>query len=136
LAEEQGKSREVKPRGQGKRWKPGESGNPKGRTPNVKTIPEILRKIGEEQGTNVALEEGGLTKLEVVMSQVYKFAKEGKPWAVQFMAERTEGKVTDTLKIIGDSPAMVLAEALDEYRLEPETPKKKPAVRKAKKNPG
>jgi hypothetical protein len=85
-------------------WKPGESGNPAGRTPNVKTIPEILRKIGEEEGTKVSVEDGGATKLDVVMQQVYKFAREGKSWAVQFIAERTEGKVTDTHEIVGQVP--------------------------------
>ena len=89
-------------------WKPGQSGNPAGRPPNVKTIPEILRKIGEEQGTKVPLEDGGLTKKEVVLQQVYKFAKEGKAWAVQFMAERTEGKITDTHEIIGRDPIPII----------------------------
>jgi len=85
-------------------FKPGQSGNPKGRTPNVKTIPEILQKIGEEQGTKVPLEEGGMTKKEVVMQQVYKFAKEGKSWAVQFLAERTEGKIVEQHEITSKGP--------------------------------
>ena len=70
----------------GKGWKPGESGNPKGRPPKVRTIPDILRKIGEEEGT-----QDGKSKLDVIMYKVFQFALEGKPWAVQFIADRTEG---------------------------------------------
>jgi len=81
-------------------WKPGQSGNPKGRPKNIKTIPEILRKIGEEEGTK----NGEYTKLDVVMRKVFEYALAGKSWAVQFIAERTEGKVTDTHEIIGNDP--------------------------------
>ena len=77
----------------GKPFKKGQSGNPKGRPPKVKCIPDILRKIGEEEGT-----QDGKTKLDVIMYKVYQYALEGKPWAVQFIADRTEGKALDRIE--------------------------------------
>jgi len=65
----------------------------KGRPPKVKCIPDILRKIGEEEGT-----QDGKTKLDVIMYKVYQYALEGKPWAVQFIADRTEGKALDRIE--------------------------------------
>ena len=71
-------------------FKPGVSGNPNGRPKGVQSIPDILRKIGEEEGT-----VDGKSKLDVIMYMVFSFALEGKPWAVQFIADRTEGKAKE-----------------------------------------
>ncbi len=75
-------------------FKPGQSGNPKGRPKGIQQIPDILRKIGEEDG----LKDGSKTKLDVVMTRVFGYALEGKPWAVQFIADRTEGKAVETVR--------------------------------------
>ena len=71
------------------------AGKPKG----IQQIPDILRKIGEEEGT-----QDGKSKLDVIMYKVYQYALEGKPWAVQFIADRTEGKEKEFIeqKIIKD----------------------------------
>jgi len=76
-----------------KMWKPGQSGNPKGRPKGAKSLNDLLRKIGDEK-----LEGTDLTKREAVMRKVYKLAYEGKPWAVQFIADRTEGKAVETVR--------------------------------------
>ena len=76
-----------------KPFKPGQSGNPKGRPPKVKCIPDILRAIGAEQGTK----SGEYNKLDVVLRKVFDYALQGKPWAVQFIADRTEGKPRETI---------------------------------------
>jgi hypothetical protein len=72
-------------------WKPGQSGNAKGRPPKVKCIPDILNKIGAELAP-----DGQSTKLDVVLEKVYALAMDGTPWAVEFIAERTEGRVPQT----------------------------------------
>ncbi len=87
---QQGNSKKVV----GRPFKKGQSGNLKGRPPKVRTIPDILRKIGEEDG----LKDGSKTKLDVVMSRVYGYALDGKSWAVQFIADRTEGKAVETVR--------------------------------------
>ena len=77
----------------GKGFKPGVSGNPNGRPKGIQSIHDILRKIGEEDGT-----VDGKSKLDVIMYMVFSFALEGKPWAVQFIADRTEGKALDRIE--------------------------------------
>ena len=74
----------------GKGFKPGVSGNPNGRPKGIQSIPDILRKIGEEDGT-----VDGKSKLDVILYKVFQFAVEGSPWAVQFIADRTEGKAKE-----------------------------------------
>jgi len=78
----------------GKGWKKGQSGNPNGRPPKVKSIPDILRRIGDEEGTL-----DGKTKLDVIMYKVFQYALEGKHWAVQFIADRTEGKPKESREV-------------------------------------
>jgi len=75
------------------RFKPGVSGNPNGRPKGKRSIPDILRKIGDEEGT-----ADGKSKLDVIMNKVFQYALEGKPWAVQFIADRTEGKALDRIE--------------------------------------
>ena len=80
-------------------FKPGVSGNPNGRPKGSQSIPDILRKIGDEEGTT-----DGKSKLDVVLYKVFQYALEGKSWAVQFIADRTEGKAREYVeqKIIKD----------------------------------
>ena len=74
-------------------FKPGISGNPSSRPKGIQSIPDILRKIGDEEGT-----VDGLNKLEVVLRKVFGFAVEGKSWAVQFIADRTEGRSVERIQ--------------------------------------
>ena len=53
----------------------------------MQNIPDILRKIASQEG-----KIKGMTKLEIVLENVFQFAMDGRPWAVQFIADRTEGK--------------------------------------------
>tara|TARA_R100001463_G_scaffold23901_1_gene57092 strand:- start:5340 stop:5639 length:300 start_codon:yes stop_codon:yes gene_type:complete len=80
-------------------FKSGVSGNPNGRPKGKQSIPDILKRIGDEEGT-----VDGIDKLEVVMRKVFQYAVEGKPWAVQFIADRTEGKAKEYVeqKIVQD----------------------------------
>ena len=75
-------------------FKPGVSGNTNGRPKGARSIPDILRKIGDEEGTL-----DGKSKLDVIMYKVFQFALEGKPWAVQFIADRTEGKAKEIREV-------------------------------------
>jgi len=76
------------------------AGKPKG----IQQIPDILRKIGDEEGTI-----DGKSKLDVIMYKVFQFALEGKPWAVQFIADRTEGKALDRIEqTIKQEPIRIL----------------------------
>ena len=85
----------------GKGFKPGQSGNPNGRPKGTRSIPDILKKIGDEEGTL-----DGKSKLDVIMYKVFQFALEGKPWAVQFIADRTEGKAKEFREVTHNNQAI------------------------------
>lgn len=90
-------------------FKPGEVHNPNGRPPNKKYLSEIARdelpKVprGELEGRN--------TDLLVVLALVRK-ALGGDTKAIEMLHDWTEGKVTDTHKIMGDVPVSIV------YKLE------------------
>ena len=65
----------------------------KGRPKGSLSIPDILRKIGDEEGIT-----DGKSKLDVVLYKVFQYALEGKSWAVQFIADRTEGKALERVE--------------------------------------
>lgn len=75
-----------------KPFKPGQSGNPKGRPKKGSAIADILNEIGEEK-----IKFGGLetTKKRAVLMKVYQMAVKGESWAVHFIADRTEGKAVE-----------------------------------------
>lgn len=64
-----------------------------GRNPSRRRIEPLLQRIGEEE---IDTQDGKISKLEAVMRAVFGYALNGQSWAVQFIAERTEGKVRDT----------------------------------------
>lgn len=98
------------------RGKPFAKGDPRinkrGRGKGVVQISDLLRRIGQRKlplnmtlkvQTALAMTDNELkrskTMLEAVMEVVYWCALNGESWAVQFIAERTEGKVKDVLAI-------------------------------------
>lgn len=81
-----------------------------GRGKGVVGIPDLLRRIGNRKlppklaARLVSLREmpaenirTSRTMLESLMEVVYWCALSGESWAVQFIADRTEGKVKDVL---------------------------------------
>ena len=76
------------PKMQELKWKPGQSGNPKGRPKKEVCIPDILNAIGKEIPDNQMLRDKfpQKTNLEIILQRVYHEALSGKPWAVQFLS--------------------------------------------------
>lgn len=72
-----------------------------GRKPSRRRIEPLLQRIGEEE---LDYQGGRITKLEAVMRAVFGYALKGQSWAVQFIAERTEGKVREQLGVEITSP--------------------------------
>ena len=97
----------------GKGFKKGKSGNPNGRPKGVQSIPDILRKIGDEEGT-----VDGVPKLEVVLRRVFNMAlgfKDEKgtwhhpeAWAIRFIADRTEGKALERIETTYKEPIRLI----------------------------
>lgn len=75
-------------------FKKGQSGNPKGRPKKGSAIADILNEIGKE---TIEVDGRKITKREAVMKKVYAEAIKGNNWAVQFIADRTEGKAIDRI---------------------------------------
>ena len=70
----------------------GNPGNPNGRPRKAICIPDLLRKVGDEECN---LNGAKIPKIEAVVREIYKQALKGKQSAIDFIAERTEGKVAD-----------------------------------------
>ena len=68
-------------------------------------IPSLLKKIGEERlppalrGKVPEFVRESKDMLEALMRTTYSHALHGESWAVQFIAERTEGKIKDKLEV-------------------------------------
>ena len=109
---------------QAKHWiKPrfvkGVSGNPKGRPKGIKTIPQMLREIGDRPVDDVLLAKlhakygpahNPKTLHEAMLLAARKDAANGDENARTFIAERTEGKVTDRLDINDTTPTKIVFE--------------------------
>lgn len=96
------------------RFAPGNPGGP-GRGKSPRRIEGLLRKLGEEI---VPSEEGlPITRLERLMGKVFDLAEDGQQWAVQFVAERTEGKVRES-RVEDDPKPLVPVDGL-EFKAEP-----------------
>lgn len=76
-------------------FKPGQSGNPGGRRKGDH-LTAWLRRVGEEK-------VDGKTNDEHIARVVVKHSKKGDMTAINFYAERTEGKVKDVLKLETES---------------------------------
>jgi len=75
-------------------FKPGVSGNPKGRPKKDLAISDILRNIANEVG------EDGKEKKQAMLEKVINKALEGDKWAIEFYADRTEGKPKQSIEQI------------------------------------
>ena len=102
-------------------WKKGVSGNPLGRPKKAKCIPDILRKIGDmiapkdiqEKMRKRFHSKDKLTMQQAVLMLVYDLATHGTEWAVEFIAARTEGRVTQGVDIsTTDNGPLVLIQNL------------------------
>lgn len=83
---------------------PGNPGGP-GRPSGSTSIKDILRRIGMKE---IETPEGKMTKQEAVMRAVYKFALQGRAWAVHFIADRLEGKAVETVKHESDKDEIII----------------------------
>jgi len=106
-------------------FKKGQSGNPSGRKPMTRNIPGILRKIGQEEPPDQILTKmkkmfprvRNMTFLEAVQRYVYIFALKGDSWAVQYIADRTEGKPVQKIEVDTETRIPFTGENAEEFLL-------------------
>ena len=101
----------AKPRG--KPFKSGvdERRNTKG-NPGSRRIPDILRKIGAQQKQTSEL--GKAEKIDVLLNVVYNLALQGEKWAVEFIADRTEGKAITTNVNLNSDTKLLSSDMIDD----------------------
>jgi hypothetical protein len=87
-------------------WKKGQSGNPKGRPP-LPSIKEIINKYGrlespEEMKAMLRKKiphlPNNISLFELMYLSTFVHGVKGQGWAVEHLAERKEGKVTQPVK--------------------------------------
>ena len=93
------KQRENSDKVVGRPFKPGQSGNPNGRPKKGSAIADILKSRGDR-----VCPDTGLTDREKMLNTVYDMALSRRPdrWAVEFIANRTEGKAVERTVDVGD----------------------------------
>lgn len=102
-----------------KGFQKGKSGNPNGRPKTAKCIPEILREIGDrpvdpwlltQLHSKYGPNHNPKTMREAMLMAAAYDAANGDEHARAFIAERTEGKVTDRLEMEDVTPTKIVFE--------------------------
>lgn len=102
------------------RWKPGQSGNPRGRPPRGETMTDLLKRLAEVQFDDAR------SKREAICEIMLRKAAEGEPWAVRETWDRIEGKPAvhievskkdDLLRGMSDAEVLDMIERANQKRL-------------------
>lgn len=87
-------------------WKPGQSGNLKGRPPKDICITSLVKEFLVKEA------QGGKTHAQLVAEAIVKLAEDyhfkGNVAAIRELLDRIEGKVPDTHKIESDIPINIV----------------------------
>ena len=76
-----------------------------------RTLRELIVAEGEKEWTGVDKNEQLMLKnVEWLVRSVWKKAIEGEAWAVNFIAERVEGKITQPIDMSGQIEAVVVSD--------------------------
>ena len=78
-----------------KPFKKGQSGNPKGRTPNLPALNELMAKVMGEMG------ESGITAMEVILKAIRSKAAKGDVRSAEMLFDRAYGKAKEFKEITG-----------------------------------
>ena len=109
----------------GKGFVKGQSGNPNGRPKGSLSIPDMLRRIGEEEVPEALqnkvqqlfgrAELGEITMMDAIMRATMMYAIQGKSWAVQFIADRMEGRPRQTIELEQHEPIQLIKTGIDNF---------------------
>ena len=84
----------------GKDWKPGQSGNPKGRPPSNTTLTELLREAGEIQDAKWNGET--MARKQALANIMWMQALRGADATQRYIYDRIDGKPTQEIKVGGN----------------------------------
>lgn len=104
-------------------WKPGQSGNPKGRPPKDESLSGVLRKFASEKVPAKLLasalphltpaQRRGLTWKQGIVAKICELALRGDLKAAELVFERIDGKVALKVDIAGRIRTMAEAFGMD-----------------------
>ena len=78
----------------------GKSGNPKGRPKKGLAIADILNEIGNEKTLQLIDDkEVKITNRDLLLRNTYQRGIKGERWAVEFIADRIEGKARQIMEL-------------------------------------
>jgi len=106
-------------------WKPGQSGNPSGRPKGSQSYNEIIRSLGskkikdcqfipEEIKSQFLTSDENLTIKEALVQSATIRALSGDKHALDFVADREEGKAPETIKITDERVVIDIDEDEDD----------------------
>lgn len=85
------------------RWKPGQSGNPKGRPKGIKYLSEMLREQLDQVPDTIDGEPNIKTWRDLICDSILRAAVKGnQPAITKELLDRIEGKVKDKNDVLGD----------------------------------
>lgn len=91
------------------RWKPGQSGNPKGRPKGIKYMSEMLREQLDQVPDTIDGKKNTKTWRELICDSILRAAVKGnQPAITKELLDRIEGKVKDTHQVEGDVPVNIV----------------------------
>lgn len=90
------------------RWKPGQSGNPKGRPKNIQYLSEMLRDQLDQVPDTIDGEPNTKTWRDLICDSILRAAVKGnQPALTKELLDRIEGKVTDKHRIESELPVRI-----------------------------
>ena len=91
------------------RWKPGQSGNPKGRPKGIKYMSELLREQLDQVPDTIDSKPNTKTWRDLICDSILRAAVKGnQPAITKELLDRIEGKVKDTHQVEGDVPISIV----------------------------
>ena len=91
------------------RWKPGQSGNPKGRPKGIKYMSELLREQLDQVPETIDGKPNTKTWRDLICDSILRAAVKGnQPAITKELLDRIEGKVKDTHQVEGDVPISIV----------------------------
>ncbi len=88
-------------------FKPGQSGNPKGRPKKGFSWADVLNRLGEE---NIKIGVEDITKKEAVARKLWSEAAKGEQWAINALMDRMDGKPRQVVDQTNRNVSVVIGE--------------------------
>ena len=85
------------------RFKPGQSGNPRGRPQGTLSLTDVLRKLGDIEDVEIRKGEPKIPRKEALGHKMWNMALSGKADIARYIYDRLDGKPTQEIKVQSDA---------------------------------